>query len=98
VLVRTHLDHLRDNQGLCIRSIEIYSPFVRAFVVAQRLPAGVSVLDASAVRSHLLDQSQDRSVSYVRLLTAALRSFLRFYFLAGATATDLSRAVPPVRR
>jgi integrase len=27
-----------------------------------------------------------------------LRSFLSFYFLDGATATDLSRAVPPVRR
>lgn len=98
LLVQRYLDHLRDDRGLCARSIEVYSPFVRAFVVAQRLPAGVLALDASAVRRHLLDQSQSRSVSFVKLLTATLRSFLRFYFLDGATATDLSRAVPPVRR
>jgi integrase/recombinase XerD len=98
VLVRRYLDHLRDKQGLCHRSIEAYSPFVRAFVVAQRLPESVAALDVLAVRSYLLDHSRSRSGSFVRLLTAALRSFLRFCFLDGTTATDLSTAVPPVRR
>jgi site-specific recombinase XerD len=97
-LVQRYLDHLRDKRGLRDRSIEVYSPFVRAFVIAQRLPASVLALDASAVRNYLLDRSQRRSVSFVKLLTATLRSFLRFYFLDGATATDLSKAVPPVRR
>src|SRR5712691_745596 len=98
VLVRRYLDHLRAARGLCSRSIEVYSPFVRAFVAAQRLPERVAALDASAVRGYLLDCSRSRSVSFVRLLTAALRSFLRFFFLDGATAADLSTAVPPVRR
>jgi len=97
-LVRRYLDHLRDNQGLCPRSIEVYSPFVREFVIAQELPESVVALDASAVRAYLLDHSQNRSVSFVKLLTGALRSFLRFCFLSGATATDLSMALPPVRR
>lgn len=34
----------------------------------------------------------------MKLAAAALRSFLRFLFLDGATASDLSRAVPPVCR
>src|SRR6266545_2401038 len=33
-LVHRYVDYLRDSQGLCHRSIEVYSPFVRAFVVA----------------------------------------------------------------
>lgn len=97
-LVERYLDHLRSDRGLCARSIEVYSPFVRAFVAAQDVPEHVASLDASAVRSHLLDRSRTRSVSFVRLLTAALRSFLRFLFLDGGTAADLSTAVPPVRR
>ena len=98
VLIRRYLDHLRDNRGLCPRSIEVYSPFVRAFVVAQRLPETVLALNASAIRGYLLGHSRTRSVSVVKLLAAALRSFLRFCFLDGTAATDLSTAVPAVRR
>jgi site-specific recombinase XerD len=98
VLVRKYLDHLRGDRGLCARSIEVYSPFVRAFVAAQRLPGHVASLDAMAIRGYLLDRSRNRSISFVKLLTAALRSFLRFLFFDRGTAVDLSTAVPPVRR
>jgi integrase/recombinase XerD len=98
VIVRRYLDHLRDHHGLCSRSLEVYSPFVRAFVLAQRLPESCALLDAVAVRSYLLDHSRNRSFSVTRLLAAALRSFLRFCFFDGITATDLSSAVPRVRR
>jgi site-specific recombinase XerD len=98
VLVRRYVDHLRDHHGLCPRSIEVYSPFVRAFVAAQQLPECGMGVDAMAVRSYLLDRSRTRSVSFVKLLAAALRSFLRFCFFAGMTTADLSTAVPPVRR
>jgi hypothetical protein len=74
-LVRRYLDHLRDGRGLCPRSLEVYAPFVRAFVVAQRLPETGSALDAAGVRRYLLDHSRSRSFSSVRLLAAALRSF-----------------------
>ena len=98
VLVQSYLDHLRGDRGLCARSLEVYSPFAHAFVVAQRLPARVAALDAAAVRSYLLERSRNRSGSFVRLLAAALRSFLRFLFFDGMTVADLSTAVPPVRR
>jgi integrase/recombinase XerD len=98
LLVRKYLDHLRDYQGLCERSVEIYGPFVRAFVTARRLPKGLPALDAVSVRSYLLQHSRNRSVAFVKLLRAALRSFLRFCFLEGLTAGDLATAMPAVRR
>jgi len=98
VLIQRYLNYLRDKQGLSPHSISAYSPFVRAFVVARRLPENAAALDALAARRHLLDHSRNRSASFVRLLAAALRSFLRFCFFDGTTATDLSTAVPPVRR
>lgn len=48
VLVRRYLDHLRGQCGLCPRSIEIYTPFVRTFVAAQGLPKRLATLDPSA--------------------------------------------------
>ena len=98
VLVRKYLDYLRRDRGLCARSIEIYSHFVRAFVEAHGLPERVASLGAPAVRGYLLERSQGRSISFVKLLAATLRSFLRFLFVDQATSVDLSTAVPPVRR
>ena len=98
VLVGRYVDHLRGGRGLCPRSIEVYSPFARAFVATQQLPERSAVLDVSAIRGYQLDRSRGRSVSLVKLLAAALRSFLRFLFFDGATVTDLSIAVAPVRR
>lgn len=98
MLVQRYLDYLRDQQGLSAHSLAAYSPFVRAFVAAQRLPENSAAVDAAAVRRHLLGFSQSRSTSFVRLLAASLRSFLRFCFLDGTTAKDLSTSVPPVRR
>jgi len=98
VFVRRYLDHLRGDCGLTACSIKVYSPFVRAFAAAQQLPQGAAALDASAVRGYLLDRSRNRSASFVRILTSALRSFLSFLFLDGVTAANLSTAVPPFRR
>lgn len=98
VLFQRYVEYLRDTQGLSPHSIDVYSQFVRTFIEAQRLPESIAALDALAVRRYLLDHSLGRSVSFTRLLAAALRSFLRFCFLDGTTATNLSTAVPPVRR
>lgn len=98
VLLRKYLEHLRRDRGLCVRSVEVYAPFARAFVEVQRLPERIASLDASAIRAYLLDRSRNRSVSFVKLLAAASRSFLRFLFLDGVIHIDLALAVPPVRR
>jgi integrase/recombinase XerD len=97
-LLHRYFDHLRDARGLSPHSLAAYSPFVHSFVLAQKLPETAETMDALAVRSHVLDQCRDRTVSSVKLQAAALRSFLRFCFLNGTTARDLSTAVPPVGR
>lgn len=63
VLVRRYLDHLRNDRGLCAHSIEVYSPFVRAFVVTQRVAKRIAALDALAVRGYVLEHSRSRSAT-----------------------------------
>lgn len=98
VLLRRYREHLRSDRGLCVRSVEVYAPFARAFIEAHGLPLRVTSLDAATVRTYLVGCSQNRSGSAVKLLAAALRSFLRFLFFDGMTQIDFSKAVPPVRR
>lgn len=97
-LLQKYFGHLRDERGLSKHSLAAYSPFVRSFLHAQRLPEKAETLDALDVRSHVLDQCRGRAVSSVKLQAAALRSFLRFCFVSGITASDLSTAVPPIGR
>jgi hypothetical protein len=91
VLIRRCVDYLRDSRGLCLRSIEAYLPFVRASVAAQQLPERMSGVDGLAVRNHVLDAWRGRSISFVRLLTAALLPRRH-------DSADLWTAVPPLRR
>lgn len=98
MLLRRYRQHLRAARGLCIRSVEIYAPFAGAFIEAHGLPERVASLDAIAVRGHVVDRSRNRSGSFVKLLSAALRSFLRFLLFDDMTQTDLSKTVPPVRQ
>jgi len=98
VLVKRYVAHLREEQGLSLHSVNVYLQYVRPFVVAQGLPENGATLDALGIRRHLLSQSRNRSESVVRLLAAALRSFLRFCYFDNITATNLSPVVMPVRR
>jgi len=98
VLLQRYFDHLDSDRGLRGRSIEVYTPFARTFVEAHGLPERVASLNASTVRAYLLKRSKDRSGSFVKLLAASLRSFLRFLFFDGETQVDFSKAVPPIRR
>jgi site-specific recombinase XerD len=98
MLIGRYVDYLRGQQGLSPYSVAVYSPFARGFVIAQRLPENAAALDASVVHRYLLDHGRGRSASFVKLLAAALRSFLRFCFVDATTAADFSTAVLPVRR
>jgi len=101
ILLGRYQQHLREGCGLSERSISVYSPLVREFIVGQGLGGVDSLgefLDAGSIRRHLLDRARDRSSESTRLLAAALRSFLRFLFHDGEMMVDISHAVPPVRR
>jgi site-specific recombinase XerD len=99
--IKQYADHLRNERGLTERSIQIYVPYVEAFLRSQAGRTGsfrARTLDARVVRDFLLERVHDRSTAYARLVAASLRSFLRFLFLRGKTPRDLSSAVPTVRR
>jgi site-specific recombinase XerD len=98
MLLQRYCAHLGSTRGLCVRSVEVYAPFARAFIKARGLPERITSLDAAAVRAHLVDCSRNRLGSTVKLLAAALRSFLCFLFSDGMTQIDFSKAVPPVRQ
>ena len=99
VLLR-YLEYLRNERGLAQNSLNVYSAFVHDFLRAQTAleSAGFARLDARVIQDFLLDRTRDRSSEYCRLLAISLRSFLRFLFLHGETAIDLSLCVPSVRK
>ena len=96
-----YADYLRNERGLAERSVTVYLPYVRDLLSECDLdssPVGPDAFNARVVCNFLLDRVRGRSTEYGRLLTAALRSFLRFLFLRGEIESDLSRSVPSVRR
>jgi site-specific recombinase XerD len=99
-LVDRYATYLRLNRGLAANSILVYAPCARAFLTHRVASAGglaLDTLDADAVRTFLVDRVAHRPSESARLLSVALRSLLRFLFLRGEIARDLSGAVPMVR-
>jgi integrase/recombinase XerD len=97
-LLRRYEEYLRQDRGLTENSVHVYVPFIRDFLASQ-LPTGSAApqaFDALAIRDFILGQTRNRSAEYVRLLTIALRSFLRFLFLSGQIPHDLAFSVPRV--
>ena len=100
-LERRYGDYLRTERGLTERSICVYLPFIHDLLgelVAKTGSASPVALDALIVRDFLLDRVGERLTESSRLLATALRSFLRFLYLRGETAIDLSPCVPTVRK
>jgi len=99
-LEHRYVAFLRTDRGLAENSILVYAPCARDFLAYRVATAGrltLDTLDAEAIRAFLVERIAHRSSESARLLTVALRSLLRFIFLRGETARDLSAAVPMVR-
>ncbi len=93
--------HLRYQRGLSERSLQAYRPFIHSFLVEQVAKSGCfypATLDPQSVRDFLLTSIGNPPNRSARLLSTALRCFLRFLFRRGKTAADLSLAVPTVRQ
>jgi integrase/recombinase XerD len=98
-LLRDYEDYLRNKRGLAENSLHVYIPLIRSFLACQAARTGrVSrrSLNTLAIRDFVLSHIQNRSGEYIRLLCTALRSFLRFLFMSGRMARDLSTSVPTV--
>ena len=99
VLAR-YAEYLRRERAIMEGTITAYLWFVRAFVV-ERLDGGdgrPDSLRAVDVREFLLARVRSMVPKRAQYMATTLRSFLRFLFLRGETATDLSFAVPTVRQ
>lgn len=90
--------YLRDARALTKATIVNYVPFVRGFL-ADRFGAGpvrLTQLKAHDVVRYVQQQARQLHLKRAKLLTSALRSFLRYARYRGEVALDLAAAVPIV--
>jgi len=100
-LEQDYADYLCNERGLSFRSLLVYLPHVRVFLAdCMDDSKGASLCDLNAVivRTFLLRRLDDVAGESARLLTVALRSFLRFLFFRGVTDVDLSLTVTSIRK
>jgi len=90
--------YLRDARALARTTIINYVPFIRGFLT-DRFSAGpvrLAHLDARDVVRFVQRQAPQLHLKRAKLLTTALRSFLRYARYRGEMALDLAAAVPIV--
>jgi len=96
--VHTYVEYLRDARALASATIKNYAPFIQAFL-ADRFGAGpvrLARLTARDVVGFVQRQAPRLHLKRAKLLTTALRSFLRYACYQGAVTLDLAAAVPTV--
>jgi integrase/recombinase XerD len=91
-------EHLHDARALARTTIVNYVPFIRGFLTDRfgDGPVKLSRLDASDVVRFVQHQAPQLHLKRAKLLTTALRSFLRYARYRGEVAVDLAAAVPIV--
>jgi site-specific recombinase XerC len=100
VLLTRYEGYLRRERALAEVTIRTYLPFVREFIAAH-LDGGEGRPDSlrpGDIRNFLLARVRHLAPKRAQSMGTALRSFLRFLFLRGETASDLAFAIPTVRQ
>jgi len=95
---REYAQYLRDARALARATIVNYVSFIRGFLT-DRFAAGpvrLARLSASDVVRFVQQQAPQLHLKRAKLLTTALRSFLRYARYRGEVALDLAAAVPIV--
>ncbi len=90
--------YLRNERALARATCVNYVPFVRGFLTDRfgRGPVALSRLCAGDVVRFVQDQAPRLHLKRAKLLTSALRSFLRYAGYRGEVTMDLAAAVPVV--
>lgn len=95
-LLARYQDFLIHERGLTKQTVYVYTPLVRAAIAGLSRHSGSQRpcdWNAEAVLAFLMERAHNRSSEGVRLVAVTLRSLLRFLYLRGETAFDLSRGV-----
>ena len=95
-LLARYQDFLINERGLTKQTVYVYTPLVRAAIAGLSHHSGSQrpcEWNAEAVHAFLLERSHDRSCEGVRLVAVTLRSLLRFLYIRGEVAFDLSLGV-----
>ena len=95
VLLDGFVGYLRRERGVTVLTVDAYVSDVRRFL-AHRGGSELGALTAAEVSKAVLGQVAGRSPASVRRYGCALRSFLRYCYLAGLVEHDLSAAALPV--
>src|ERR1035441_6063208 len=102
LLLQNYQTYLRKEQGLTEETADNYlrfvSPLVRTCLLGSATGTVSSDIGVQQVRDYLLKSTRTLRPTTAQLVATALRSFLRFLFLRGEIAVDLTAAVPSVRR
>ncbi len=96
--VHAYEQYLREARGLTETSIHNYAPFIRSFLEARFGCGSVALSDLSAqdVVCFVQCQASQLTRKRAKLMTSALRSFLRYARFCGEVTQDLAAAVPVV--
>lgn len=99
-LLKRYRDYLRQERALAESTVCGYLHFVREFLAEHLGGDGArpESLRPSDIRDFLLARVRRMAPKRAQCMGTALRSFLRFLFLRGETATDLALAIPTVRQ
>lgn len=99
-LVAEFVEYLVRERGLAVgtRAVYEYERTARRFLSGRVDPdgGGLDRLTAGEVTGFVLAECRRRSVRMTRALVTSLRGLLRFLYLEGLTASDLTAAVPSV--
>lgn len=88
--------HLLVERGLAAGTVRGYRRHAHRFIGGLSASRDLAGLTAQDVTGAVLQESAGVSVSAIQFFVAGLRSFLRFCFIEGLVAVDLSQAALPV--
>jgi site-specific recombinase XerD len=96
--LQAYEEYLRDERAVTKATIVNHIPFVRSFLRAcfGSRPAKISSIDAKDVVRFVQCQAGRLGLGRAKLMTHALRSFLRYVRYTGEVTLDLAAAVPTV--
>jgi site-specific recombinase XerD len=97
-IVRDFQHSLLQQRGLAPTTVSSYLDTVRRFLHGRfgLQPLWLEALCAHDITDFMLRQTRQYSPTHAKFIATVLRSFFRFLLQAGATTTDLAKAVPTV--